>query len=449
MRLPWALPDFCRHTWASADTQVTWAPRLEAIGEAWAQIERETVARGDRAVALQAIPTDDLSTLIEQMKARGLTVLPLGRIKRANAYATETQPASAHEPAYQHVAILRHADAARWLSAWQTRQDDAIGALLGYPACCRAFYLTTWKCGSIDPTFEAAQATLTASRDGDAIALPGGHGAANLLHRWMGVRAVPHLPCAFDCEATMDFGARFRSAAVALGLDEPWVWIEMILGWPVHWSSLHGIAEIVSPVWRVTARSDAWTERRSVTVDGAAAGTGRPEDVWTLNGFRSLRSMREAHDVVADAVRQAWLAPHSVLDLGCGNGLLARRLAPVRFGLDLNAAALAQAQRLDPGGRYGRGDVLRPNEWHEAEAVLTLLMAGRLLEASPAQRAELAAALEGRMAVLYLYGDWMAKTTVEAAMRAAGLTFDDRAPVVHAARQDTAEASLGILRRVA
>lgn len=92
--------------------------------------------------------------------------------------------------------------------------------------------------------------------------------SANILWRWMGVRAVPHLPCSFSCPGTVALAARLLQVGCDAGYEEEMDWIEQILRWPVGWSALHGIAEIKTPVVKVSTRTDATAHKYVVRYRG-------------------------------------------------------------------------------------------------------------------------------------------------------------------------------------
>jgi hypothetical protein len=124
--------------------------------------------------------------------------------------------------------------------------------------------------------------------------------------------------------------------------------IEM-LSWPVEWTSLHGIATITTPVFKIITASDALSSKASVRLDGigypAEAGSGLMfpftlPHIYEDNGFSSKAAQDKAHDKVIQAISD--LKPKSVLDLGCGNGALLNKLAYLfgayRFGVDSDAS---------------------------------------------------------------------------------------------------------------
>ena len=111
---------------------------------------------------------------------------------------------------------------------------------------------------------------------------------ANILWRWMGPRAVPHLPCSFDCRASVEFantadGPWPRARITA----RRWTWLEEILSWPVSWSALHGIAEVKTPVLKASTRTDATGARVHRAPSGSACQPKRRPDSVSVSHTRA------------------------------------------------------------------------------------------------------------------------------------------------------------------
>jgi hypothetical protein len=280
---------------------------------------------------------------------------------------------------------------------------------------------------------------------------------SNILWRWMGVRPVSHLPCSFACQATVALADRLIDVGRRNGYDQEMDWLLEILDWPVEWSAWHGVAEIKTPVLKVSTRTDAtpckYTVRyrgRSVPAEAAQGlrfpfvtaaaaplttsaafqrGLEHPIGVqpatppWfaTDNGFATVAAMDRAHQPIVKLAGPALAEnPGPVLDLGCGNGALLKRLletqpAIVPFGVDSDAARIAHAQELLPqfADHLVAGNLFDLESfWPEGRRyALVLLMPGRLLEVAPAR----AAALRDRLraccdrVLLYAYGDWLTR----------------------------------------
>ena len=134
---------------------------------------------------------------------------------------------------------------------------------------------------ALDPTWGIAAATtaeLQRETDsaGETLSVTGVP-QTNLLWKWLGLRPVSHTPCRFDCPETIAQADAVWALARELGFDEEIGWLTEILSWPVEWSSLHGIAEIRTPVLKICTRTDATKRRRSVrwtARDGAYPAEG-------------------------------------------------------------------------------------------------------------------------------------------------------------------------------
>lgn len=461
------LTEWTRTIWASERARHVWAPRVAAITTAWEQIERQAVADGIKPSCLQNVVPDQLPQYVRALPA-GLVAVPLTRTGAAAAYASGPQPLVAGGPWAYRVAVTRPDLVGRWLAAWDASDDQAIGELLGYPACCRAFFRRVWVDGrQIDTTWAMGRYHEGCDTDGE----PG----ANILLRWLGVRLVSHLPCSFACSESAELGRRLGSAGRAHGLGQEVGWIEEMLAWPVEWSAVAGIAEIRTPVVRVSTRTD-WaaeplvvrrrgtrypdegarglvfpyrpptgvklTETSSYREAFSATAAGPVEDpsAWRDNGFVSRAAMDAAHSVVLRAVAAA--APsRGLLDLGCGGGdLLARARRELRVerlvGVEVDGLRASRGRARNPGVVILEGRIENTDMWRLAPMPdVALLMPGRLLEmADEASRAVRCAISAGcRALVVYAYGDALAQHgSIAALSLAAGLPALERIVYVQA-----------------
>jgi len=63
---------------------------------------------------------------------------------------------------------------------------------------------------------------------------------------------------------------RFVEVGRAAGYEQEMDWLLEILSWPVEWSALHGIAEVKTPVLKVSTRTDATPGKYVVRRQGDA-----------------------------------------------------------------------------------------------------------------------------------------------------------------------------------
>ena len=349
------------------------------------------------------------------------------------------------------------------------------GGLLGFPDCCISFFRKAWVDEScVDTTWAMAAATELSDAGDRVIEVRGGTPfQANILWRWMGVRAVPHLPCSFECPATVDFANTLMALGRELGYTSEVEWLEEILGWPAAWSALHGIAEVKTPVLKASTRTDATAHEFVVRRAGrrvpaeAAAGLGfpfrapdrpgltyslafrrgldapiappgendePPEWYATDNGFSTRAAMDEAHRPIVEIVLESIDGGGIVLDLGCGNGALLKKIVEARsavipFGVDLDESKLQHARLLQPAfaENFIAGSMFEgiPLDADTVYSVI-LLMPGRLLEVDDAEGRRLKDWLRGHFKelVVYGYGEWLTRYNGLAALaQRAGLVL--------------------------
>jgi hypothetical protein len=451
-RLDFTLPEFTRVAWVSDRARGVWEPRIERIVGAWNEVEWRSVAAGARQCSLTRLSTLEHRARSLEVADAGLTTAILGVEGHPGAlYASSTRPARAGERTVLRVVVGRPDSVSDFELASVTEDHDRIGELLGYPPCCRHFFQAVWVDQHCIDTTWAMTAGCRATPDQSTVEVDG-PAAANILWRWASVRAVPHLPCSFHCDDTVEFADRLRMVADDVGYGREMEWISEILAWPVEWSALHGIAEIKTPILKISTRTDATGGRYVVRRTGAtypeegAAGLGfpfrtptrrsvtdsasfrrglenpvviraaRPDWYHTDNGFSSRGTMTRLHAPIVALAHEALDHEGKVIDLGCGNGALVTQICSDRhelepFGVDVNAEAINHAEVLQPvhAGNFLVGDFFETALWEKTNRyVLALLMVGRLSEVPPDRASALIDAIRNccDQLLVYVYPDW-------------------------------------------
>lgn len=425
-RLSFVLPEFNRHSWVSELARSVWEPRIARVTRAWLDLEWLSVAAGMRDCGLVWLCTDILPALTPMWEAARLSAIQL-RVWDAH-FGGNAAGSPSRTSGMICVAVGALDKVEQLRQAWTASDHEVVGTLLGYPSCCRAFFRDVWveqRC--FDTTWAMAENTsLRPANRTVRIELPEDiPPLANILWRWLGVRAVPHLPCRFDCSPSITFGKRLLEVGDKAGYAEEVEWIGEILAWPVEWSALHGIAEVKSPLMKISTRTDAtagkwivqWVGTR-YPEEGAVGlqfpyqppkkpmltrsrayerglSHGAQEDTdpaWRYadNGFSSAETMRVLHKPIVTLARVALaIESGNVLDLGCGNGTLLAKLCEGRkdlipYGVDSNGVALEHARQIMPqfAGNFVQGDIFDIELWDSGTRryALALLMLGRLLE---------------------------------------------------------------------
>lgn len=418
-------PEWCRTMWVSPAAEALWRPRIRAINDEWHAAERASVGAFRDACLTMATP-EQLPELAAKATEQRLTLLVL---EQTAASATYQAAAAAPDggPWQYRIAFVASHRASEFHAAWASGDQVRVGELLGFPACCTSFFQRVWVDeGWRDTTWPMAGPT---EPEPDIIVTDPGPTACNILLRWVGVRWVPHLPCSFDCDGTALLGADFRHFVPTTIAG----WLDELLEMPIEWSARNGIAEIKTPLFTVSAKTDVIPGVRCVQRHGRrypAGGAGGLRfpyepmagppavDTWSANGFVDEISMLKAHHVVASVVN-AGGTHDTVIDVGCGNGLLLERVnAKKKIGYEVDPDRAAAA-----GGRdieVITGDVLDVLCFPRAD--LALVMPGRIIEAG-SRGERLIKALRGscRGLVVYAYSDWLDAGGLNALCRRAAL----------------------------
>lgn len=345
----------------SENSRAVWEPRLLAISQAWQRAEILSVVSGSRPASYLDVPAHTYVANLQELSNLGLAVLVADLRSEQQGYSAQSAPVVPGAPVTTRLAVARDLQMAIALvGATRAGDNGTIGALLGYPECCRESFCEWWG-EQTEPPTEGSDNYIS---------------AANLFLRWIGVRAVPHLPCRMDCTHT---GA--LAAIMAQSIPEPErSWLANALKWPTLYTARNEIAFVETPVVRIVGEADPGTRRIELPgsawpIEGAIGVEFplrppegcRPRAVeepmapeHEINGFDSLQAMLQAHEMVVDKLPAKPEDIDRVVDLGCGSGrlasLIAGRLGIIAAGCDVSPAAVGWAQRAYPDGAWWEGE---------------------------------------------------------------------------------------------
>ncbi len=216
-RLDFALPEFTRLSWVSDRAREVWEPRLRRITKAWLEIEWLSVAADIRPCGLTLASPEEFLAEAGKWAMRGLSALPvelLGMPDNSVANSAPNADSQMHQvgPLVFRFVIGTPRNVADFKSAWDASNQEAIGKLLGYPPCCHAFFRDVWvEQGLMDTTWPMAVASANGSDALTRIEIKGPP-QSNILWRWMGIRAIPHLPCRSDCARARKWARKWSAS---------------------------------------------------------------------------------------------------------------------------------------------------------------------------------------------------------------------------------------------
>lgn len=459
-RYPLPVPEWCRTIWPSPKAREIWEPRVSAISAARVATELATVGPV-RLAARQTIAPSQFPEFSRKAAARGLVAVALSQEPTSGSYQARPTGAAINGDAWGFQAALCATPAAAraFVRAWEASNDGVIGHLLGFPPCCIEAFKRIWIDEQwLDTTWPMARASMhrALGAETEVEIHPTAPVEANILLRWLGVRWVPHLPCSFDCAGTVALGQQFR-AVMRDGFAREAAWLDELLDSSIEWSAWHGIAEIKTPVFKISAKTDATVERLIVQRPGRrvpdAAATGNafpynklagvvapltfhglsgviskptmalvadtaPEVVvacdpaeWTDNGFKSRASMTLAHNTIRTFFREFITSATDarVLDLGCGNGRLVSALTTNAAGVEVD---IDRCERAEEHGVVAYAMSIADFVHScvpDAPFDAVLLMPGRLIEMKPPEALEVRRWLyaHAKRVIVYAYGDWI------------------------------------------
>lgn len=414
------LPEWTRWAWSSMQEREYWGFLIQRAAQTYVELERIAVVKGIRSACYQTVNVNGLVQLNGWALKNNLLVVPIDQKNTTDNYQSGSSELDPNKPIEYRVLIIRPEMLLKIQNAKNIANDnELLGEVLGYPKCCRDFFMRTWGAGQVDTTWDQYATTFNAF----------GPVEANILWRWKGIRWVSHLPCSFQCEATVQQGRLMRQLAKEEGFFEEAHTIDTVLSWPVKWSGVNGIAEIVSPTLKISTRTD-WAPPSDNRVFERSGMYHRPTSKnWELNGFSSFAGMYNSHTTLIQNITEFVPVGSTVFDLGCGSGALLRRLKMHRSdikiaGVDSNEEAIILAKT------YGIG------EWyHEKIQNLPLRMditvpfdsvpvysPVRLLEMNDEERTRtLEYLLKFKQHIVYVYGDHLQKTGLDGWVAQSGL----------------------------
>ncbi len=269
-RFDYQIKEFTRYSWANRNARALWKPRFRKIRACIDELEWRSILEGVRPCALRSVAPHELHSFREMVAPYGLVVTPLENIAAENGYVSALRIAAEDERFNYWCAIGSASDVQSIRSTHLSRDEEAVGHLLGYPSCCTRFHdLVRFEENFIDMTWPVAQNTVQKTEISPFHIEITEVSKCNVLLRWLGLKVVFHLPCSYDCRPTAELVEKLIEIALVHGFRREIDWIKEISAWCVEWSAFLGLAEITTPVGVIYTVTDATAETYRVTYRGA------------------------------------------------------------------------------------------------------------------------------------------------------------------------------------
>ena len=278
--------------------------------------------------------------------------------------------------------------------------------ILGFPECCVKFFNTYWTTeGWRNLTYPAIKDKETRN-----------HIYNNVLLRHLGVRPVFHLPCSFHCSESAQIGMKVYDLMEHIGFKREAVWSKELVAMPMEWTSLHGVAVLVTPIFKMVYNTDPLHSKATLHLlsdnypEHGASGTRFPftsiRSMKFFNGFKTLGGMKQGHEFILTCLPDG--ISGRILNLGCGDGQLLQAIRgknphTVLYGVD---NAIKPNVELQIGDEYWIGNIF---SWHwDLSFNLTMLAIQRLAEVEKDKADSLLSliAMHSEKFLLYSYNGW-------------------------------------------
>lgn len=243
--LNFRLPHFFRINWTDSNAQSDWAKTIQRAAQVWTSLEVLSLESSLRSVALLEANSMPPTSLPSSLKATTLEMVH-----------------GLPGPSFSEPVVIGNAqNTLAFKEAWSAKDSEAIGKMLGYPPCCIAHFQ---ECYQDSRFWSPPWAWLGSERELQLDCRP----ETNILLHLLGLQLIPHIPCSPQCTASLELAKKYQQLKVPEELKVDLEKLQHILKWPVEWSALHGVAEIKTPVFRISTNTTATGQRYQIQHQG-------------------------------------------------------------------------------------------------------------------------------------------------------------------------------------
>lgn len=214
--------------------------------------ELKTVADGLRPAATLHLSSLLFDEQLKMLAELSLHFLPLRRVRPFQGFAHRFYDPEPGKPFLVYGVVAKRKELLEeFRQATEAADHETIGELLGYPSCCIRAFVSRWPA---ERDLVWAAATAVAKPEGNCIELAHYYPECNIVLRYFGLRALPHMPCSFLCTESKHFAEKFLAYMPKDTLS--------LLALPVTWDAWKGAAIIESEFFVGVASTDASWQRR-------------------------------------------------------------------------------------------------------------------------------------------------------------------------------------------
>ena len=233
-----------RVSWVSMEAQAIWEPRLDKIRT---MLEESTIQIARARQGLCSVRL--ISHIRYEPLARRASELGVSTAFLPSTVLPGAIPTRAWEGKSGLLVTGANDDVATAISAFSIGDINSFLKRLDLPSCCRKHVVQQ----APTATLHQHVIGLAMGQSGDTIVEEKIRFHPLLLD--MGLSVFPIIPCSYSCHHAANSAEAIFQLANDAGMREEVGWMRECLAWPLSWSSLHGIVEIKTPLFKLSVPS--------------------------------------------------------------------------------------------------------------------------------------------------------------------------------------------------
>ncbi|NTU73542.1 radical SAM protein, partial [Candidatus Roizmanbacteria bacterium] len=251
------MPKFVRHAFVGKEQKEIWEPRMAAIRSALGCVGVLAVAKERVPVSVVRVAPSDVLRIHNLAASHNLHA----HLLSPETHARVERLVIGREKniiAYLHALDIAVSGTAKGFDAF-----DTIADLRGIPECCQSSCKELPDYGLFEPVWRRDLNKYPS----DLFYLTCSPMLNPLLHH-IGYDLLGYQPRAISCEKSKSRVEKYLDLGRESGFSQEIDWLEEMLDWPMEWSSLHGIAEVKTGVFRIAYATKYTSDRVTIHYHG-------------------------------------------------------------------------------------------------------------------------------------------------------------------------------------
>ncbi len=274
--LDFSMPPFLRLKWVNQQAKIVWEQRIEHIKNSLFRT-RYLESESQAACQLLAIPENEFTTTIDLLtKTYSAFEILLGP---GDAVSLKGLPFTMNKGDYLIVlGALVQLDLFK--ENWYAEETEAMLNQLNSASCCDSYFssssvvsqkqdfpLQSYNNNNFCESGVGAQChslQSSTTTNSDTLSFSEKSFLMNVFWQPLGLSLLDYFPCSSRCTESMELANQLFDKFTMSHPQEA-EWLQEILSWPLEWSTLHGIAEVKTPI--VTFCYNATAMGNKVTIE--------------------------------------------------------------------------------------------------------------------------------------------------------------------------------------